>query len=324
LLLGRARHAAGDRNGALRAWYQAVMRAQRAGLWIDAGTTPPQLLQDVLLAIAQLRDGQRELLFASYDELRQREGNAAVQRVDRAVEVYLREVEARPADPRQRPRFFYFPGLPEGPYHNPSLQPWAQSLREAYPAIRGEALARAGENASLSDYLDIKSGDSIEQYLRGADVHPAWEAFFFYRRGRRFDENHARCPLTSHVLESIELCRIADHAPEICYSVLRPGTHILPHFGVTNTRVVLHLPLLVPENCALHVIGNEPHAWKEGELVMFDDTYEHEAWNRSAATRIVLLMDCWNPYLTTVEKQALSQLIETIGGLNAASRQVGK
>ena len=54
---------------------------------------------------------------------------------------------------------------------------------------------------------------------------------------------------------------------------------------------------------------------------MFDDTFLHEAWNRSDQTRIVLLMDCWNPHLTAVEKLAVRHLIETITALHACDRQ---
>ncbi|MEO7339196.1 MAG: aspartyl/asparaginyl beta-hydroxylase domain-containing protein, partial [Caldimonas sp.] len=61
--------------------------------------------------------------------------------------------------------------------------------------------------------------------------------------------------------------------------------------------------------------GGGIHAWTEGELVMFDDTFLHEAWNRSAQTRVVLLMDCWNPHLTAVERLACTQLIEMISSL---------
>ena len=97
--------------------------------------------------------------------------------------------------------------------------------------------------------------------------------------------------------------------------MLTPGTTIKPHYGVSNVRHVVHLPLLVPGDCALNVIGAGEHHWREGELMMFDDTYQHEAWNRSDSTRVVLLMDCWNPYLSEVEKIAVRALIETISGL---------
>jgi aspartate beta-hydroxylase len=160
----------------------------------------------------------------------------------------------------------------------------------------------------------------MQDYVGGEGKAPAWEALFFYRRGERYDNTHARCRNTSAVLESIDLCRVEGEAPEICFSVLAPGTSILPHYGVTNTRTVMHLPLLVPRNCALNLVGIGEHRWREGELMMFDDTYQHEAWNRSSSARIVLLMDCWNPHLTAIERLAVKQLIETIGGLHRASQ----
>jgi aspartate beta-hydroxylase len=112
--------------------------------------------------------------------------------------------------------------------------------------------------------------------------------------------------------------RIRDHAPEVMFSVLTAGSHILPHRGVTNTRVVCHLPLVVPEDCAL-VVGGERRAWREGEAVAFDDTYEHEAWNRGARTRVVLIVDVWNPHLTPAERDAVAALVAAMGDFNKAA-----
>jgi aspartate beta-hydroxylase len=97
--------------------------------------------------------------------------------------------------------------------------------------------------------------------------------------------------------------------------VLRPGSHILPHRGVTNTRLVTHLPLIVPADCALRV-GGEVHAWQEGRCVTFDDTFEHEAWNRSGDTRVVLILDSWNPDLDEAERVAVADLVGAIGDFN--------
>ena len=133
----------------------------------------------------------------------------------------------------------------------------------------------------------------------------------------RRESECGRCPGTAALLDQLPLCRVQGHGPEALFSVFTPGTHLLPHRGVTNTRVVAHLPLIVPDNCALSV-GGEPHAWCEGSIVVFDDTYEHEAWNRSAQRRVVLIMDVWNPYLTEVERQALLELIPAIGEFNQA------
>jgi aspartate beta-hydroxylase len=84
---------------------------------------------------------------------------------------------------------------------------------------------------------------------------------------------------------------------------------------VTNTRLVTHLPLIVPSDCALRV-GGEVHAWQKGRCVTFDDTFEHEAWNRSEHTRVVLILDCWNPDLTEVERAAVTDLVVAIGEFN--------
>ena len=314
LLLGRIRESLDDDLGALKAWYQAVTRAQRAGQWVDEATTPASLVDVVEHAIEKVHVGRRALFFGAFEGLRQQYGAAELRRVDRALTGYLRDWNATPRDPRQRPKFFYFPDLPDDPYHDPFLQPWAERLQAAFPEVRAEALNVIEQDRRLPDFIEVPEGVR-PGHLAGPAVHPSWEALFFYRRGRRFDVNHERCPRTSAILESIELCRIAEQAPEILFSVLRPGTHILPHHGVSNVRLVMHLPLIVPRDCALNLVGVGEHHWQEGRLVMFDDTFSHEAWNRSDETRVVLLMDCWNPHLGAVEKLAVARLIEAISGL---------
>jgi aspartate beta-hydroxylase len=312
LLLSTARNRLGDTRGSLTAAHRAITRAQHAGHWVDESTTPRHLIPAVADAAQRVRAGRRELFFGAYDDLRAEHGSAAVARIDEALRGYLNEIDLRPPNPRQRPSFLYVPGLPDAPYQDPLLNPWARSLQDAFPQIRDEALRVVREDAALPEFIKPPAGQSMSKYLGGASPIPSWQAFFFYRRGKRYDDNHARCPQTSNVLDAIDLCRIREQAPEICFSVLRPGTVIKPHYGVTNARLVTHLPLVVPQDCALNVCGIEARTWREGELLMFDDTYEHEAWNHSAQTRIILLMDCWNPHLTPVERIACRQLIEMI------------
>jgi aspartate beta-hydroxylase len=156
-----------------------------------------------------------------------------------------------------------------------------------------------------------------KQNLRGLDTPPSWTGYYFYRHGERRADNCESCPRTAAALEDVPLARVPGHAPEVLFSVFTPGTHLLPHRGVTNTRLVAHLPLMVPENCALGV-GGEVHHWREGRVVVFDDTYEHEAWNRSAKTRVVLIFDVWNPYLIEAERAAVALLVAGIGEFRAS------
>jgi aspartate beta-hydroxylase len=320
MLLGQLAEAIGDRATTKNAYTQAIKQAQRKGIWLDEARTPPQQHAMVRNAVQQVRMWWRDQFFASFQALRDKYGSDDLKRVDRALAGYLGEADPTPADPRQRPKFLYFPGIPDTPYLDPYLQPWAQTLAEAFPAIRAEAAQLLADQVQMPGFLTFKEGDKVEKYLTGTGPDPAWDAFFFYRRGKRYDENHARCPKTSAVLESIDLCRIRDQTPEICFSVLTPGSHIMPHFGVTNTRVVMHLPLIVPGECALNIIDGDAHHWKEGELMMFDDTFQHEAWNHSDQTRVNLLMDCWNPHLTEVERLALTELVETISDFETETK----
>lgn len=171
------------------------------------------------------------------------------------------------------------------------------------------------EDRDFESFLGLKPGQSTDGYVSGSNPNASWDAYFFYRHGERFDANHQRCPKTSAVLESIDLCRVSHQAPEVCFSVIRRQSTIMAHYGVTNTRLVMHVPLIVPRDGALNVIDAGEHHWQEGELMMFDDTYRHEAWNRSDGPRLIVLTDCWNPHLTPPEQQAVKLLVEAIDAI---------
>jgi aspartate beta-hydroxylase len=318
LQLARLYDRDGHERAALRARFEAVTTAQRAGRWHTSSSTPANLLAEVAFAVEQVRGRRREIYYGVLDTVREEHAECDLHRIERALACHLSTRKFTPTDPTQRSRFFHIPDLPAQPWLDPMLQPWATRLNAAFIDIRREALAVLREDSGIEPFVNVKAGDSIANYLGG--TKPAWNAFFFYRHGRRYDENHARCPLTSTALESIDLCRIAEHAPEICFSVLAADTHILPHHGVTNARVVMHLPLLVPPGCALQLTAHGARQWHEGQLLMFDDTFEHEAWNRSADARVILLMDCWNPHLSPHERLAITRLVETIAALHLAAR----
>jgi aspartate beta-hydroxylase len=311
LVWGHIKQGLGEREMALRAWFRALHRARAQGRWINEATTPAALLPGVLSASRQLSSGRSELLHGVLDGVR-REVGGGLDRIDRAVKNYLGQTSDGPSDPRQRPKFLYIPGLPDAPYHDPYLQPWAHELEASFDVLRAEALSVLADEGRFEAFLTFGPKANIKDYLGGEGEKPAWDAFFFYRHGKRYDANHGRCPGTSAVLERLDLCAIKGQAPEVCFSLLAPGSHIMPHYGVTNSRLVMHLPLVVPADCALNVIGAGEHHWQEGKLMMFDDTYQHEAWNRSGETRLILLMDCWNPHLTAEERVAVTRLVECI------------
>jgi aspartate beta-hydroxylase len=309
---------AGRANDALPLYFGAVFAAQGAGQWLNDATTAPGLRPLVLHAMRSVAAGRRRLFGSLLAPLRERHGAAELARVEKCLAVYLTELPANYPDPKQRPKFLYFPDLPTEKFYQAELFTWYATLEAKMPAIREEMLAVLAADNGFEPFLGHFDSDKLEGHLANANGPPVWNAFFFFRHGTRYDENHRRCPETSAALENVPLCHVRDHSPEVCYSVLTAGSHILPHHGVTNTRLVTHLALIVPEDCAL-VVGGESHGWEEGHCFTFDDTFEHEAWNRSDRTRVVMLMDIWNPYLTEVEREALTTLVPAIGDFNHAA-----
>ena len=144
---------------------------------------------------------------------------------------------------------------------------------------------------------------------------PRWSAFHLYKLGRRVEENAARCPRTLEVLGKVPQPLQAGRTPAAMFSLLKPRTRIPPHMGVTNVRLVTHLPLIVPEGCGFRV-GNDTRHWVPGKAWVFDDTIEHEAWNDSDKLRVVLIFDVWNPLLSPEERSLVSALA---AGLQAFS-----
>ncbi|UGB37703.1 aspartyl/asparaginyl beta-hydroxylase domain-containing protein [Frateuria soli] len=318
LRLGVVYEQQGRRHEAVTAYLGAINAAQAQGRWLSDDTTAPGVREAVKHATHYVAAGRRELFDAVIEPLRQRYGRAELARVDQCLAIYLHEQPAPLPDPRQRPLFLYFPGVPSRTYYPRERFPEHARLEAAFDAIRGELRAVLSQaDDPFVPFLGAPSAAAVAARLLDATgpQEAAWDAFFFYRHGARHDANCARCPRTSAVLDGMPLVRVRDHAPETLFSVLRPGTHILPHRGVTNTRLVTHLPLIVPPDCALRV-GGETHVWEEGRCVTFDDTFEHEAWNRSGQTRVVLIADSWNPDLSEVERMAVADLVAAIGDFN--------
>jgi aspartate beta-hydroxylase len=319
LKLGQLHEAAGNQELALTACYRAVTDAQRQGRWMNDATTEPALREPVRHAMAFIDEGRGNLLRAAIEPMRRSHGTAALERIDRCLDAYVAGMPGPFDHPKQRPMFLHVPGLSSASFYPRELFPWMDELEANAAAIREEALAvLTGGDGLLEPFLgDAGDGVATGQLRNDQQGKPAWDAFFFYRHGRRYDENHARCPVTSALLEKLPLVRIHEQAPEILFSVLTPGSHILPHTGVTNTRLVSHLGLIVPPGCAIRV-GEETREWQEGRGFVFDDTHEHEAWNHGERTRVVLLVDVWNPYLTQVEREAFNALVQAIGAFHSA------
>ena len=319
LHLGAVFEALGRHRESIAAYYDAISTAQRSGHWLNDATTSPAMRPQIRHAIGIIDHGRAQLFSELLAPLREQHGVDALRRVEKSLAIYLNALPAAYPDPRQKPSFLYFPDLPTVTWFDRALFPWYEILESRAPAIRAELDAVLDDEAAFESFLKFKPGLDTTQHLTGTRGTPKWDAFFFYRHGERYEDNCRRCPVTAAALDAVPIVRLKGHAPECLYSKLTAGSHIRPHRGVTNTRVVTHLPLLVPGDGALRV-GGEDREWQQGRCFTFDDTFLHEAWNHSAHTRVVVLLDTWNPYLTEVEIAACSELVLAIRAFSEEAR----
>ncbi len=309
----------GDTMRAVMTYARALNDAQAEGRWLNPATTPTGLQAAVNHAHQFVRERRLAAFAELVEPFARQYGRGAMRRVEQAVRIHLHLEQPVFPDPRQKPTFLFFPGLPATPYLDKALIPGIEDLEAATPGIHAELLALLPSATGRERVFHTRELEQAN--LRGLAEPPSWNGYYFYRHGERRDDNCAACPITAAALDALPLARVGGHGPEVLYSVFSPGTHLLPHCGVTNTRVVGHLPLVIPEDCALRV-GGEDHQWREGEVVVFDDTYEHEAWNRSAQTRVVMIFDLWNPFLTQAERAVLAELVIAMGEFRAGVEAV--
>lgn len=211
---------------------------------------------------------------------------------------------------RQQPSDFEYPGLPAIGFYERNHFPWLEELEANTDTIRSELLGILSDEQRFEPYIRYPSGVPLDQW-RDLNDSRRWSAFHFYHYGRRYEDNCARCPNTVALLERLPQPVVPGRMPAAMFSVLRPHTRIPPHTGVANVRLVVHLPLIVPEGCGFRV-GDETRAWREGEAWVFDDTIEHEAWNHSDDDRVVLIFDIWSPFLNERERALLSGVMTAL------------
>ena len=201
----------------------------------------------------------------------------------------------------------HYPFLPADEFFEREHFAWLAELEAATPVIRAELEAiLASRHPGLKPYVQMEAGTPDNRWS-ALDGSNDWSSLHLWNEGKRIDEACARAPETARIVEALPLARIPGRAPTVFFSLLKAGKRIPPHTGVTNTRSIVHLPLIVPGQCAFRV-GGETREWVEGEAFVFDDTIEHEAWNESDQDRAVLIIDVWNPHLSEHEQSMIAKL----------------
>jgi aspartyl/asparaginyl beta-hydroxylase (cupin superfamily) len=230
----------------------------------------------------------------------------------RRAERFASNTARRTRHYHQEPTQFHYPGLPEIEFHERSTIPELAGLDASTDVIRQEFDALiAAEAAEMVPYSQYPKGIPLGQWEKLNNSRD-WTAIHLLRNGERVEANARHCPRTLEAIARLPQPHVPGACPNAMFSLLAPRTHIPPHTGVANTRLVCHLPLIVPPDCRFRC-GATTREWKVGESFVFDDTIEHEAWNDSDQLRVVLIVDLWPPALGPAEREAVAATIAAAG-----------
>ena len=216
---------------------------------------------------------------------------------------------------QQEPLEYYYPGLAPIEFYERDEFPWLAEFEAATSDIQKELIAIVREDqAGFQPYIHYDDHLPLDQW-RELNHSLRWSAFHFYERGAPIEDRWRRAPATVAAFSKLPQARVPLRSPSALFSVLQPKTRIPPHTGIANFRLVVHLPLILPQGCGFRV-GGETREWRMGEAWVFDDTIEHEAWNDSDETRIILICDIWNPRLSEEERETIGQIIAATDKFN--------
>ncbi|MGH6986375.1 MAG: aspartyl/asparaginyl beta-hydroxylase domain-containing protein [Caulobacteraceae bacterium] len=292
-------------------WYRRALAVAPPQAMLPANLAPP-LARARQVADIYTRALEDHLLAAVASERASFAGED-LERFDEALAIYSGRAEVY----QQKPMLLHYPRLPAIPFYDRSLFPWLEMLEAATDVIRGELEPLlASRFESFVPYIDYPPGHPVDQWAE-LNHNRRWSSFFLWRDGVRQDGACALCPRTAELLAGLPLADQPGYAPTAMFSVLAAKTHIPPHTGSANTRLVGHLPLILPGPARFRV-GNVTRKWRMGQAWVFDDTIEHEAWNGADQPRTILIIDLWNPFLSRAERALVSAMMTARQAFEAA------
>jgi aspartyl/asparaginyl beta-hydroxylase (cupin superfamily) len=284
----------------------AAAEVYRNALKIAPATPSPPLAAAISRAEAVIAAASQDLEERIFREL---ETTAAActaparARFEESVRIFSGRAKAYNSEPL----LLHYPRLPAIPFYDRSHFPWLEELEAATDTIRGELEAALARDTGFAPYIDYPPDAPVNQWAE-LNHSSRWSSYFLWRDGEPQAQACADCPQTAALMDRLPLARQPGFAPTVVFSALAPHTHIPPHTGSTNARLLVHLPLILPGPARFRV-GNEVRSWRMGEAWAFDDTIEHEAWNDADALRVILIIDTWNPYLEPAERDLVSAML---------------
>ena len=190
--------------------------------------------------------------------------------------------------------------------------PWTAKLEDNWQVMRKELDQLLARRRDMPDFHQIL--EPVKTITQDDD----WKTFFLIAPGMDCTANQEQCPETTKLLGQVPDIRTA------MFSILSPGKHIPPHRGAYNGLLRYHLGLKVPEpheKCRIR-IADKTTVWREGQSLVFDDTFNHEVWNDTEGVRVVLFVDFLRPMKKPYD--AINRSLVQLGSLTPQMRKANR
>lgn len=220
-----------------------------------------------------------------------------------------------------KPAQYFLPDVPAIEFPDRRQFPWLEEIEAGTDRIRAEFLEVLSSDEGFTPYITYTQDQPLNQWVE-LNNSPRWSAYHLLKDGQRVEPGASKCPQTMALLKKAPQPDQPGRTPVAMFSLLKPHTRIPPHNGVSNARLLVHLPLIVPEGCGFRV-GNQTRQWEPGTAWVFDDTIEHEAWNNSDKLRVILIFDIWHPSLSEVERTMLTAMSVTMNEISGPAEGYG-
>lgn len=319
LFLGYALHLLDKDDAATQVWsLGADLDARFINAWRLDGTD-----EDIRLRSKIADDAIRKHFSCLHrqciEDFRQAHPDADVDRIAAAIWCQTHDSAFKYPDPEQQPHLFLVPGLAPIPIYTSEHTPWSHVLESAWAVIRQEFLAAQDVAAEeQSPYLDPGAAELGTEWQPIAGTLN-WGSFHLYKQGKPNNRLIEMFPATLEALGEVPLVQTPTGPSEILFSVLQGGQQIPPHFGVANTDMTVHLPVVATPDSAIRVVDTV-YQWEQGKVFAFDDAFRHASWNNSPQPRVNLLFEAWHPDLTADEQEAITAAFEARARWNGARK----
>lgn len=180
--------------------------------------------------------------------------------------------------------FMYaFSGVPNQPYLDLQSFPQLKVLQERWEEIRAEAEQLFGDG-------HIKASGKYDDAGFNSFFKSGWKRFYLSWYDQAHPSAKALCPVTTELVSQIPGIKAA------MFAALPPGSRLPRHRDPYAGSLRYHMGLITPNSpdCYINVDGQD-YYWRDGEAVMFDETYIHYAENKTDQNRIILFADIERP-----------------------------